>query len=309
MQQSTQIYTTTDCCLFAFCTWILTAKEHFEVVRMKNTFLQFLQERSCSVPTPFSRQDLVEAGLLATHNYGLLKTAYKNCFVGSEVVTWMVDTSLAETRESAVEMCRTMLAGAVIHHVCDEHHFEDGYYFYRYISDDNIAPATAAAKAADLETHGSGRATRRGSVRSRSSSANLIDDTSSSKTGVPHILVNVWVDVPGVKDVRILAEIQIHCRQVLEIGMSDHKLYEIIRADSMAAMRGIGASNPRTASLRDAVRTTESTVEANSRTDEYGIQTRRFRSAWPAITSLRKGNDAAASRWDGKDEGRAPLLG
>jgi hypothetical protein len=125
-------------------------------------------------PTPFTRQDLVEAGLLTTHKYGLLNTAYNNCFVGSEVVTWMVELrkegKLAETRESAIGMCRTMLAAGIIHHVCDEHHFKDGHLFYRFVSDDNIAPATAAAAAADLELEssvsGSGkrsRSTRHGS--------------------------------------------------------------------------------------------------------------------------------------------------
>jgi hypothetical protein len=106
------------------------------------------------IPTPFSRKDLVEAGLMASRNYGLLNTSYKNCFVGSEVVTWLVDKSIAGSRESALEMCRTLLAVGVIHHVCGDHHFEDDYFFYRYVSDDNTPPAAAAATAAVLAASG-----------------------------------------------------------------------------------------------------------------------------------------------------------
>jgi hypothetical protein len=61
---------------------------------------------------------------------------------------------------------------------------------------------------------------------------------SNGQVGLPHLLLNVWCNVPGVQHMRIIAEIQIHYGPVLEIGKGDHKLYEIVRAKSMASMLG-----------------------------------------------------------------------
>jgi hypothetical protein len=57
--------------------------------------------------------------------------------------------------------------------------------------------------------------------------------------GFPDIHANVLFDVPGVEKMQIIAEIQIHLRFILEIGRSDHKLYEIVRAESMRSLLGL----------------------------------------------------------------------
>ncbi|CAC5412954.1 DEPTOR [Mytilus coruscus] len=61
---------------------------------------------------------------------------YKNCFVGKEVVSWLVDCKLCDTRSSAVTALRTLQDHYILHHVCDDHLFKDDMLFYRFRIDD-----------------------------------------------------------------------------------------------------------------------------------------------------------------------------
>ena len=71
------------------------------------------------------------AGLVADRSYRL--GTYKQCFVGSELVDWMIETSRASSREEAVRMGQTMVLTGVCHHVCRDHRFKDEYLFFRLI--------------------------------------------------------------------------------------------------------------------------------------------------------------------------------
>ncbi len=63
---------------------------------------------------------------------------YPRCFVGHEAVDWMVAT-IGISRAEAVRRGRALVAVGLIHHVLDEHDFNDGDFFYR------LTPDTAGA--------------------------------------------------------------------------------------------------------------------------------------------------------------------
>ena len=60
---------------------------------------------------------------------------YKRCFVGSEAVDWLVNY-LNISRPKAVAIGKKLVDKKVIHHVSDEHSFEDGPLFYRFYEDE-----------------------------------------------------------------------------------------------------------------------------------------------------------------------------
>ncbi|WP_264323542.1 mechanosensitive ion channel domain-containing protein [Romeriopsis navalis] len=62
-------------------------------------------------------------------------TVHPKCFVGSEAVTWIVDTQKA-TREAAVQIGQLLVELGIVHHVTDEHAFRDEYLFYRFYDDE-----------------------------------------------------------------------------------------------------------------------------------------------------------------------------
>ncbi|MEM9002060.1 MAG: mechanosensitive ion channel protein [Cyanobacteria bacterium P01_F01_bin.86] len=59
-----------------------------------------------------------------------LKT-YRQCFVGSEAVDWLV-CHLEISREEAVQIGQRLIQENWIHHVLDEQTFQDEYFFYRF---------------------------------------------------------------------------------------------------------------------------------------------------------------------------------
>ena len=60
---------------------------------------------------------------------------YKRCFVGSEAVDWLVK-HLNISRTKAVAIGKKLIDKKVIHHVTDEHSFEDASLFYRFYEDE-----------------------------------------------------------------------------------------------------------------------------------------------------------------------------
>ncbi len=56
--------------------------------------------------------------------------SYRECFVGSEAIDWIVQNQ-GISREQAVVMGQRLLALGHIRHVADEHDFEDAFLFYR----------------------------------------------------------------------------------------------------------------------------------------------------------------------------------
>jgi len=60
---------------------------------------------------------------------------YNQCFLGSDAVNWLIKHEKA-TREEAILMGQLMVEQNLIHHVLDEHGFEDMPLFYRFRADE-----------------------------------------------------------------------------------------------------------------------------------------------------------------------------
>lgn len=60
---------------------------------------------------------------------------YKNTFVGSEAVQWLVTSGTAETREDAVKLGLLMQEAGLIEHCVRDHDFKDAELFYKFIED------------------------------------------------------------------------------------------------------------------------------------------------------------------------------
>lgn len=62
-------------------------------------------------------------------------TIYPRCMLGSEMTTWMVRKFfLSET--DAIKLGQRLIDEKLMHHVTDDHHFEDGFFFYRFYWDE-----------------------------------------------------------------------------------------------------------------------------------------------------------------------------
>ncbi len=64
---------------------------------------------------------------------------YPKCFVGSQLVDWMV-THLSISSEEAVQLGQRFIDEKIIHHVQDQHDFENDYLFYRFYMDELRVP-------------------------------------------------------------------------------------------------------------------------------------------------------------------------
>lgn len=60
---------------------------------------------------------------------------YPSCFIGSEAVDWIV-SKRDFTREEAIELGQILIEREIIHHVTDEHAFQDSYFYYRFYADE-----------------------------------------------------------------------------------------------------------------------------------------------------------------------------
>ncbi len=55
-------------------------------------------------------------------------------FTGSDLVDWLLERNIVETREEAVQYGHSLMLGRVLAHVTQEHYFHDEPYFYRFLS-------------------------------------------------------------------------------------------------------------------------------------------------------------------------------
>ncbi|MEL6222794.1 MAG: pleckstrin/ G-protein interacting- domain protein [Cyanobacteria bacterium J06627_8] len=62
-------------------------------------------------------------------------TTYARCFVGTDVVLWLMQT-LHISEEDAIRIGKRLVDDQWIHHVTNEHDFENAYLFYRFRWDD-----------------------------------------------------------------------------------------------------------------------------------------------------------------------------
>ena len=58
---------------------------------------------------------------------------YESVFSGSELVDWLIERELVNSREEAVEYGHSLMLGRVIAHVTNEHYFHDENYFYKFL--------------------------------------------------------------------------------------------------------------------------------------------------------------------------------
>ena len=82
--------------------------------------------------------------------------SYPECFVGREAVDWLVER-LQINRTHAVAIGRRLTALGLIHHVVDEHDFEDAELFYR-LATPTAVQQTARTISSDLRTQMRGKA-------------------------------------------------------------------------------------------------------------------------------------------------------
>jgi hypothetical protein len=72
-----------------------------------------------------------------------LLTTHHRCFVGSEAVRWLMERE-SLSRAEAIAVGRRLVAVGLVHHVLDEHGFEDGWLFYRFFADETPGEEAAA---------------------------------------------------------------------------------------------------------------------------------------------------------------------
>jgi hypothetical protein len=96
------------------------------------------QTMSPSKPEPDPLEELASAfkkGVkIEDRKYRL--TTYKQCFVGSEAVDFMVSSGMAESRGDAVQLGKTLASDFhLFEHVTRDHEFDDDFKFYHFIGE------------------------------------------------------------------------------------------------------------------------------------------------------------------------------
>jgi len=61
---------------------------------------------------------------------------YPCCFVGKEVVEWLLKNHEAQSASNAIACMKVLQSNGIFHHVCDDHLFKNEYLFYRFRIDD-----------------------------------------------------------------------------------------------------------------------------------------------------------------------------
>eukprot|EP01095_Lingulamoeba_sp_RSL-Kostka_P006086 TRINITY_DN1883_c0_g4_i1.p1 TRINITY_DN1883_c0_g4~~TRINITY_DN1883_c0_g4_i1.p1 ORF type:complete len:268 (+),score=62.57 TRINITY_DN1883_c0_g4_i1:58-861(+) len=78
-----------------------------------------------------------EDGLVVKDRSYKFKT-YPSCFIGSELVDYLICEGIANDRIEAVFIGQQLIDYNLIHHVLDNHPFKDDYLFFRFRDDDPI---------------------------------------------------------------------------------------------------------------------------------------------------------------------------
>lgn len=74
-------------------------------------------------------KEIGSSKLIGDRTYHL--QTYRQCFVASDAVKYVMDTGRADTRESAVTQLQQLVEGNLIHHVTFDHTFSDAKLFFR----------------------------------------------------------------------------------------------------------------------------------------------------------------------------------
>ncbi|XP_065843089.1 uncharacterized protein [Oscarella lobularis] len=78
-------------------------------------------------------REIKQSGLVKDHKYHL--RTYKNCFVGRELVNWLMKRRGGKLRMDAIQMGRELVKRHFCRHVTEDHDFKDEYLFYRFVED------------------------------------------------------------------------------------------------------------------------------------------------------------------------------
>lgn len=92
-----------------------------------------------------------EGGLTIKDRYYHLKR-YHVCFVGSEAIDWFLANGFASSREEGIQLGQSLLDADLVHHVVDEHNFEDRELYYRFRQDDPAHLSPAGPSVASLKS-------------------------------------------------------------------------------------------------------------------------------------------------------------
>lgn len=79
---------------------------------------------------------------------------HKNCFVGSEMVNWLIQNFAdIETRDDAIKYGQHLMDSGLFNHVLSKHSFLDGHYFYQFSPEYTISPPELSKNASDNVMH------------------------------------------------------------------------------------------------------------------------------------------------------------
>ena len=120
----------------------LKAKTLFLVVEEPTGYTLWQEDNGAKLANPLAGIDL---DMLATRMRGpdgveicdrqYSLNTYSSCFVGSEAVIWLVQ-HLKLSKPQAMQLGQQLVEAKLIHHVLDQHDFEDDYLFYRFYMDE-----------------------------------------------------------------------------------------------------------------------------------------------------------------------------
>lgn len=80
-------------------------------------------------------QDMIENMSIKDRKY--MGKTYLECFVGAAAVQFLLNGRYAVDTDDAVHLGNLLIEQGVVHHVCDEHPFENSFLFYKFgIQDD-----------------------------------------------------------------------------------------------------------------------------------------------------------------------------
>ncbi len=85
---------------------------------------------------------LQQPGGIELQNRRYRLSTYPNSLIGSELVDWLVQVQTC-SRDEAVDIGQLLIDRRIIHHVTDEHSFEDAYLFYRFYDESFLNNTTS----------------------------------------------------------------------------------------------------------------------------------------------------------------------
>lgn len=97
---------------------------------VKNGMLHKLSQLSLEEAHSLAREIQADGEVEIKNRWYNLKL-YRQCFIGSELVDWLVETKGVLTQE-AIVLGQSLLEYELIRHVCDDHDFKNEFLFYRF---------------------------------------------------------------------------------------------------------------------------------------------------------------------------------